>query len=73
MTKESVQKLQAAGYVFIRARETEGKGGKKYQSIFDSREFGVWKLLYKCETKAECKRKLDELDADPMYILGITN
>ena len=62
MTKKSVIRLQEAGYVFFRIRETEGKGGKKYQSIFASNDFGVWKLHEKFETKAACKRAIDELD-----------
>jgi hypothetical protein len=61
MDKKSVEKLQEAGYVFLRERDIPGKSGRTNYAIMQSKEFGVWTILEKFETKAARKRKLKEL------------
>lgn len=71
MTKKSVEKLMAAGYIFFRARDYVRKDGKaNYVIVQSSREtgFGSWKNFECFETKAARKRRLEELDGIDNYI-----
>jgi len=70
MTKQSVEKLQDAGYVFIRMEERVGNDGKKKHIIKQSAEFGVWKNLETFDTRAACMRRLRELDENPFMIIS---
>ena len=69
MTKKSVEKLQNAGYEFLRARDTEGKQGKMKYCIYISREFGMWKLLHAYETKKQRNEMLKMLDLQRLTII----
>ncbi len=62
MEKPSVIKLQEAGYSFLRVDEKWNVDNqpKKYVIKF-SNEFGIWKNLKECKTKAETRRELDRL------------
>jgi hypothetical protein len=63
MEKRSVIKLQEAGYIFLRVDEREEGIIIKY-----SDDFGVWKTLEKCKSKAACKRRLNELVKTDKYL-----
>jgi hypothetical protein len=61
MNKRSVEKLQEAGYVFLRERDIPGKCGVTHYAVMQSREFGVWTVLEKFDKKVARKRRLEEL------------
>ena len=68
MTKQSVEKLQNAGYVFLRERDIPGKQGRTNYAIMQSGDFGVWTILEKFETKAARTRRLKELEKESHII-----
>jgi hypothetical protein len=69
MEKKSTEKLLNAGYTFLRVREIQGKPGvRTTYAIMQSKEFGSWTLLEKCETKAACRRRLKELEEQPLIL-----
>ena len=70
MTKKSVEKLQKAGYVFLRTRDISGKGDRINYAIMQSASFGTWTILEKFETKAARDRCLKGLDENPHMIVG---
>ncbi|MDR0677694.1 MAG: hypothetical protein LBF57_03415 [Holosporaceae bacterium] len=55
--------MQEAGYIFLRVDEREEGIIIKY-----SDDFGVWKTLEKCKSKAACKRRLNELVKTDKYL-----
>lgn len=63
MEKQSVIKLQKAGYIFLRVDERDNAIIIKY-----SDDFGVWETLEKCKSKAACKRRLMELVETDKYL-----
>ncbi len=73
MTSTSVQKLQQAGYVFLRKRDIPGKFERTNYAIMQSTHFGAWSLFEKFETKAQRDRRLKELDQQPNIIVDMTN
>ena len=72
MTKKSVEKLQDAGYVFIRTRDIPGKCERINYAIMQSKTFGTWTVLEKFDTKTARKRQLDLLDALSNTIIDTT-
>ena len=62
MTKRSVEKLQNAGYVFLRMRDIPGKCGRVNYAIMQSKTFGNWTILESFDTKVARKMKLGLLD-----------
>jgi hypothetical protein len=66
MTKRSVEKLLAAGYVFLRERE-----GKFDHAIMQSRKFGVWTKLESFATKAARTRRIRELEELNNYLVDL--
>jgi hypothetical protein len=69
MTKKTVEKLQNAGYVFLRTRDIPGKKDRTNYAIMQSKKFGTWTILEKFETKAARDRRLKQLDEQPLTIL----
>jgi hypothetical protein len=61
MNKESVEKLQRAGYVFLRERDIPGKCGVMHYAIMQSKTFGNWSILEKFDKKVARKRRLKQL------------
>ena len=70
MTKKTVEKLQKAGYVFLRTRDIPGKSGRTNYAIMQSEDFGRWTVLEKFETKAARDRCLKELDENPRMVVS---
>ncbi len=68
MEKTSMQKLQAAGYVFLRTGEVVGKKMVKSFIIKQSKEFGFWTTREKFPTKVARNRRLKELLEEPWFI-----
>ncbi|MDR2286540.1 MAG: hypothetical protein LBE04_03560 [Prevotellaceae bacterium] len=68
MNKQSVLKLQEAGYIFIRERDIPGKTGRTNYAIMQSKEFGVWTILERFETKAARSRRITELETQKNYL-----
>ena len=64
MNKTSIEKLQKAGYIFLRERDIPGKCGRVNYAIMQSKEFGTWSILEKFETKAARKRRIDDLSKE---------
>jgi hypothetical protein len=73
MTKKSVEKLQDAGYVFIRTRDIPDKCGRINYAIMQSKEFGAWKILEKFDIKTKKKRRLDVLEGLSNIIISEYN
>jgi hypothetical protein len=69
MNKRSVEKLQEAGYVFIRPRDIAGKCGRTNYAIMQSKTFGAWSLLEKFETKAARIGRMKELEDVPFILV----
>jgi hypothetical protein len=64
MNRKSVEKLQKAGYVFLRSRDCAA-----YYAIMQSKVFGSWTLLEKFATKAARRRRLAELIEQPDMLI----
>lgn len=62
MNKKSVEKLLAAGYIFL--RKEDGIGTGRQISIKYSDSFGVWKTLETFKTKVARDKRINELIED---------
>jgi hypothetical protein len=69
MNKQSVEKLQQVGYIFIRERDIPGKSGRTNYAIMQSKEFGVWTILEKFETKAARSRRIKQLNLEDKILM----
>lgn len=68
MNKKSVEKLLAAGYIFLRTENNDLNGRKIQIKYSDS--FGVWKTLETFKTKVARDKRINELldDENTKYL-----
>ena len=62
MTKQSKEKLLKAGWTLYRKRDIPGKCGRTNYAIMQCKNFGVWTMLNKYDTKTPRDKQLKNID-----------
>ena len=63
MNKKSVEKLQEAGYVFLRVREDDSE-----YIVESSEKYGEWETFKKFNTRNGCKWYLNDIVKEDKYL-----